>query len=150
MFEVEFQDDRIFLIEDENNIFQSTYKNIIGCKSSILHGHGYLAKYPTRRQLMEAKIKEDTCPSAAAHQINIQLENKVQQLEEHHANKAIARDKILEENRRQIQEDEQKAREVLREQLSEELKKEMLSIITHQREEILQPQLKVIILLGVQ
>jgi hypothetical protein len=56
----------------------------------------------------------------------------------------------LEENRRQIQEDEQKAREVLREQLREELKKEMLSIITHQREEILQPQLKVIILLGVQ
>jgi hypothetical protein len=56
----------------------------------------------------------------------------------------------LEENRRQIQEDEQKAREVLREQLREELKKEMLSIITNQREEILQLQRQVIIILGVQ
>jgi hypothetical protein len=81
---------------------------------------------------------------------NEQLESKVQQLEEQLANEAIARDKILEKNRRQIQEDEQKDREVLREQQREELKKEMLSIITHQREEILQPQPQVIFLLGVQ
>jgi hypothetical protein len=65
-------------------------------------------------------------------------------LEEQLANEAIVRDKILEENRRQIQEDELKAREVLREQLREELKKEMLSIMTQQREEILQPQPHVI------
>jgi uncharacterized membrane protein YccC len=94
---------------------------------------------------MEAQIEEHACALAAAHQKNIQLESKVQQLEEHLANETIARDKILEENRRQIQEDEQKARDVLREQLREELKKEMLSIITHHREEILQPQPQVII-----
>jgi hypothetical protein len=147
MCEREFQDDRLLSTEDKNNIFQSTYKNIIGCKSSKLHGHGYLAKYPTRRQLMEAQIKQHTRASAATHQKNIQLESRVQQLEEQLANEAIARDKILEENRRQIQEDEEKAGEVLREQLGEELKKEMLSIITHQREEILQPQPQVIIFL---
>jgi GTPase Era involved in 16S rRNA processing len=115
--------------EEENNIFQSMYNNIIGCKSSKLHGHGYLEKYPTWRQLMEAQIEERTCASAASHQKNIQLESKVQQLEEQLANKANAKDKILEENRWQMQEDEQKAREVLREQLREELKKEMLSIM---------------------
>jgi hypothetical protein len=49
-----------------------------------------------------------------------------------------------------MQEDEQKAREVLREQLREELKKEMLSIMIQQREEILQPQPQVIIFLRVQ
>jgi hypothetical protein len=70
-------------------------------------------------------------------------------LEEQLANEAIARDKILEENRRQIQEDEQKARQVLREQLREELKKEMLSIITQQIEEILYPQPHVMIFLRV-
>jgi hypothetical protein len=131
MCEREFQDDKLLSIEEENNIFQSTYKNIIGCKSSKLHGHGYLAKYPTRRQLMEAQIEEHARASTAAHQKNIQLESKVQQLEEQFANEAIARDKILEENRQQIQEDEQKDKEVLREQLREELKKEIHSIITH-------------------
>jgi hypothetical protein len=68
---------------------------------------------------MEAQIEEHTRASAAAHQINIQYESKVQQLEEQHANEAIAMDKMLEENRQQIYEDEQKGREVLREQLRE-------------------------------
>jgi hypothetical protein len=68
---------------------------------------------------MVAQIKEHARASSAAHQINIQYESKVQQLDEQLANEAIARDKILEENRWQIQEDEQKAREVLREQLRE-------------------------------
>jgi hypothetical protein len=80
VFEREFQDDIILSIEEENNIFQSTYKTIIGCKLSKLHGHGYLAKYPTWRQLMEAQIKEHAHASAVAHQKNIQLESKVQQL----------------------------------------------------------------------
>jgi hypothetical protein len=82
---------------------------------------------------MEAQIEEHARASAAAHQKNLQLASKVQQLKKQLANEAIAR--------RQIQEDEQKARNVLREQLREELKKEMLSIMTQQREEILQPQL---------
>jgi hypothetical protein len=82
LFEREFQDDRILSIEEENNIFQSMYKNIIGWKSSKLHGHEYLAKYPTRRQLMEEQIEEHARASAAAHQKNIQLESKFQQLEE--------------------------------------------------------------------
>jgi hypothetical protein len=48
---------------------------------------------------MEAQIEEHACASAIAHQKNIQLESKVQQLEEQLANEAIARDKILEENK---------------------------------------------------
>jgi hypothetical protein len=64
---------------------------------------------------MEAQSKDHDRALAVAHQKNIQLESKVQQLEEQLTNEAIARDKILKENRQQIQEDEQKAREVLRE-----------------------------------
>jgi hypothetical protein len=63
----------------------------MGCKSSKIHGHGYLAKYPTQRQLMEAQIEEHAHALAVAHQKNLQLENKVQQLEEQLANEAIAR-----------------------------------------------------------
>jgi hypothetical protein len=72
----EFQDDRLLSIEEENNIFQSTYKNIIGCKSSKLHGHGYLTKYPTRKTLMEAQIEEHARASAAAHQKTFSLKAK--------------------------------------------------------------------------
>jgi hypothetical protein len=57
MCERKLEDDRLLSPEEENNIFQSTYKNIIGCKSSKLHCHGYLSKYLTRRQLMEAQIE---------------------------------------------------------------------------------------------
>jgi hypothetical protein len=48
---------------------------------------------------MVAQIKEHARASSAAHQINIQYESKVQQLDEQLANEAIAGDKILEENR---------------------------------------------------
>jgi hypothetical protein len=88
-----------------------------------------LVKYPTWRHLTEAQIEEHTRLSAATNQKILHLESKVQQLEEQFANEAITR--------RQIKEDEQKAREVLREQFGEELKKEMLLIMTQYGEEIL-------------
>jgi hypothetical protein len=72
----DLQDDRLLFIEEENNIFQSTYKNIIGCKSSKHHGYGYMAKYSTRRQLMEAQINEHARASVAAHQKTFSLRAK--------------------------------------------------------------------------
>jgi hypothetical protein len=94
MCQRELQVDRLLSTEEENNIFQSTYNNIIRCKSSKIHGHGYLTKYPTRRQLMEAQMEEHAHASAVAHQKNLQLESKVQQLEEQLTNEAIARQQI--------------------------------------------------------
>ena len=44
--------------EEENSVFQSAYKESTGCKTSKQHVHGYLAKYPTQRQLMDAQIEE--------------------------------------------------------------------------------------------
>jgi hypothetical protein len=55
-----------------------------------------------RNQGVTAQIEEHARASAVAHQKNIQLESKVQQLEEQHANEAIAEDKILEKNRQHI------------------------------------------------
>jgi hypothetical protein len=76
MCERELQNDRLLSIEEEKNIFQSTYNNITWCKSSKLHGHGYLVKYPTRRQLMEAEIQEHARASSAAHQKIFNLKAK--------------------------------------------------------------------------
>jgi len=50
----------------ENMIFQSCYKEITQAKSSKLHGHGYLAKYPTRKELFKDNIEVQKCAEAAA------------------------------------------------------------------------------------
>jgi hypothetical protein len=43
---------------EENSIFQSMYKESTRCKTSKQHVPGYLVKYLTRRQLMDAQIEE--------------------------------------------------------------------------------------------
>jgi tRNA-dihydrouridine synthase len=53
-------------IVEENSIFQSTYKESTRCKTSEQHVHGYLAKYPTQRQLMDAHIEEQACVASEA------------------------------------------------------------------------------------
>ena len=110
--------------EEENIVFQESYKQIKGCKTSKPHGHGYMAKYPTRRQLLNAQNEEAARVSAAAQQRNIELEGRVKELEQQLANEAAKianesaeRERILEEKTRQIQEEERKAREELRDQL---------------------------------
>jgi hypothetical protein len=55
-------------IVEENSIFQSTYKESTRCKTSKQHVHGYLAKYLTRRQLMDAQIEEQARVSSKAQQ----------------------------------------------------------------------------------
>lgn len=60
---------------------------------------------------MNAQFEEQARVSAAAEQRNLQLENKVQRLEGQLANEVAERDKIIQEYRRQIQEEEEKARE---------------------------------------
>jgi hypothetical protein len=42
----------------ENNIFQSSYKQSIGCKTSTVHGHGYLSKHVTMRESMQHQLQE--------------------------------------------------------------------------------------------
>jgi tRNA-dihydrouridine synthase len=62
---------------EENSFFQSTYKESTRCKTSKRHVHGYLAKYPTRRQLMDAQIEEQAHVASEAQRKNIELEVKV-------------------------------------------------------------------------
>ena len=37
---------------EQNQIFQSAYQETTICKSTKLHGNGYIEKYPTGRQLL--------------------------------------------------------------------------------------------------
>ena len=44
--------------KEKNEIFQKAYKAVTECKSTKLHGNGYLAKNPTRRQLLNGDRQE--------------------------------------------------------------------------------------------
>jgi hypothetical protein len=59
---------------------------------------------------------------------NIELEAKVQKLEEQHAHEAAERDRILGENRQQIREEEQQAKDASKKQITEELRQEVHEI----------------------
>jgi len=57
--EAESNAEENFVIRKEKNeIFQKAYKAVTECKSTKLHGNGYLAKNPTRRQLLNADRQE--------------------------------------------------------------------------------------------
>jgi hypothetical protein len=65
--------------EEENIIFQSSYREITGTKRTVVHGHGYMAKYPTRAKLMDAQI-EQARATATEQEKNKHLEAEVQRL----------------------------------------------------------------------
>jgi regulator of replication initiation timing len=94
-----------------------SYREITGTKRTIVHGHGYMAKYPTRAELMDAQI-EQARATAAEQEKNKHLEVEVQRLREQLVNEVVATDRKVEEVRRQIQEEEDIKREKLRENSS--------------------------------
>lgn len=93
-----------------------------------------MSKFPTPTERMHAQIDEQARVTAATQRQNVELHGEVQNLREQLANERVERDRILEESRRQIQEEEHNARLALREQLREELREEMMSMLEQHRE----------------
>lgn len=89
-----------------------------------------LGKVPTRRELLNAQLRDQARDAAAAKQKNIELEGQVQELKEKLANEAAERAKILEEHRIQMQVEPEKERN--------EFKEEMLALMAKQRADLLQ------------
>lgn len=107
--------------EEENAIFQTTFKETTGCKANRLHGHGYLSRYPTRSQVMESKFLEQARATVATNQKNIELESQVQLLNEKLACEVAERERILQEKMQALQEEEERKRQVLREEMRQEM-----------------------------
>ena len=101
--------------EEENNIFQSSYRSSTGCKTSKVYGHGYMAKRPTTADRLHAQIDE-------TQRQNVELHDEVRNLRDQLANEHAERDRIIEQSRLQQQEEAHNARLPLREELREELK----------------------------
>ncbi|CAD6212626.1 unnamed protein product [Miscanthus lutarioriparius] len=115
---------------EENMIFQSCYKETTQIKSSKLHGHGYLAMYRTRIELMKENLEVHAHAQAVAREKSIALEAKVDKLKEQIAQEAAERERDKEENRRRMQEELENAKINLR----EEMKQEFLNMLAHHKE----------------
>ncbi|KAL6909773.1 hypothetical protein ACP4OV_001432 [Aristida adscensionis] len=89
--------------EEENLIFQRTYKDATGCKTSRTFCRGYLAKYPSRSELLNEQLHEQARAAAAATNRNNQLEDEVEGLKEHLAHEAAEREREKEESRQLVE-----------------------------------------------
>jgi hypothetical protein len=70
-------------------MFQKAYNEVTKCKSTKLHGNGYLAKNPTRRQLPNAEREEQIRREELLHQEHVELMGAFGQLQKkcHHVKK---------------------------------------------------------------
>ena len=68
--------------KEKNEIFQKAYKEVIECKSTKLHGNGYLAKNPTRKQLLNADRQEQICREEQQHEEHVELMELFGQLQQ--------------------------------------------------------------------
>jgi hypothetical protein len=100
--------------DEENNIFQSSYKQSTGCKTSTVHGHGYLSKRPTMRESMQHQLQEQARAIGAANQRNIELQEEVVRLNEKLANQEAESETRLEEKLQQFKEEESNKLQALR------------------------------------
>jgi hypothetical protein len=88
--------------------------------------HGYLAKYPTRCELMKDWLQEQACAAAVATKKNSELQDEVQDLKERLANDVAKREYDKEESRWLMEQQLVATRN--------EMRKEFLAMLAQQKE----------------
>lgn len=68
--------------EQRHNIFQTTYKGTLQCKSSQPRGYGYMAKPSTGSERIHIQIEEQARATAAFQQRNSELSHQVNDLQD--------------------------------------------------------------------
>ncbi|XP_021318525.1 uncharacterized protein LOC110436271 isoform X2 [Sorghum bicolor] len=124
--ETESPDSFIPLVE-RNLLFQEAYKQTTRSKSSKLHGNGYMARYPSRRQLLTERLENQACSEMASHMETEELKDTLEKVQEQLKNQVAEREAEKEEHWRQMEE-LQKARQADK----EELRKEFMSMLAAQ------------------
>lgn len=124
--------------QERNQIFQEAYKEVTRCKpSSKMHGNGYMAVYPTRRQLLNKDIEEKISVEERLHRDHTQLMEAFELLQEKNENDYAEQAKEMVEHRREIEE-MNKAREAEREEFRKEMEAQRADMETereaHKRE----------------
>ena len=89
-------------------MFQKAYKEVTKCKSTKLHGNGYLAKNPTRRQLLNAERQEQIRREELQHQEHVELMDAFGLLQEKMSTWEDEREAERREHARQLEESNKK------------------------------------------
>jgi hypothetical protein len=105
-------------------MLQKSYNKVTKCKSTKLHGNGYLAKNPTRRQLLNAKSEEQNRREELQHQEHVELMDTFGQLQEKISAWEEERETEKTEHERQLEESETRRQADL-----QQLKQELLSML---------------------
>lgn len=105
-------------------MFQKAYKEVTKCKSTKLHGNGYLAKNPTRRQLLNAEREEQIRREELQHEEHVELMDAFGQLQEKMSGWEEEREAERREHARQLEESEKRRQEEL-----QQLRQEFLSML---------------------
>ncbi|CAL5062948.1 unnamed protein product [Urochloa decumbens] len=103
--------------QQENDFFQSSYKESTGCKTSAIHGHGYMSRRPTEMQSLKAQLQEQARATTTTNRRNIALQDEVDKLNEKLANQEAKSERRLEEKMQQYREEERNKLQALREEL---------------------------------
>ncbi|KAL6631317.1 hypothetical protein ACP70R_028167 [Stipagrostis hirtigluma subsp. patula] len=112
-------EDNFVTQKDRNEIFQKAYREVTECKSTKLHGNGYMAVQPTRRQLLSQDYNEQVRREEILHREHVELMDAFGKLQEKLESEEADREAERAEHRRQIEE-MKKAREDDKEALRQE------------------------------
>jgi hypothetical protein len=105
-------------------MFQKPYNEVTKCKSTKLHGNGYLAKNPTRRQLLNVEREEQIRREELQHQEHVELMDAFGQLQEKMSSWEEERETERREHARQLEESEKRRQADL-----QQLRQEFLSML---------------------
>ncbi|XP_039822989.1 uncharacterized protein LOC120685247 [Panicum virgatum] len=108
--------DTIISNSEENIIFQATYKESTGCKTSTVHGHGYMSTHPTERASMKAQLEEQARAIVAANQKNQELQEHIEKLNDKLENQEAESERKLEEKLQEFKEEESRKIQALRDE----------------------------------
>jgi hypothetical protein len=105
-------------------MFQKPYNEVTKCKSTKLHGNGYLGKNPTRRQLLNAECEEQIHREELQHHEHVELMDAFGQLQEKMSSWEEERETERREHARQLEESEKRRQADL-----QQLRQEFLSML---------------------
>ena len=105
-------------------MFQIAYKEVTKCKSTRLHGNGYLAKNPIRRQLLDAERQDQIRREELQHQEHHELMDAFGQLQNKMSTWEGEREAERREHARRLEESNKK-----READLQQLRQEFLSML---------------------
>ncbi|KAG2558076.1 hypothetical protein PVAP13_8NG128501 [Panicum virgatum] len=101
---------------EEDIIFQSTYKESTGCKTSTIYDHVCMSTRPIERASLKAQLEEQARATNVTNQKNRELQEKIENLNDKLENQEAESERKLEEKLQQFKEEDSRKIQTLRDE----------------------------------